>query len=66
MPVHVGRVCGALFAVQRLRLPEGGAASYTVVGDEGLLVEAIEEFLAYLAATGASPHTVQGYAYDLT
>jgi site-specific recombinase XerD len=48
-----------------LRLPEGGPASYTVVGADGLPVEAVEEFLAYLAATGASPHTVQGYAYDL-
>lgn len=64
-PVHVGVGCGVSFAVQRLRLSEDGPVSYTVVGADGLPVDAVEEFLAYLAATGASPNTVQGYAYDL-
>ncbi|MFI1865503.1 tyrosine-type recombinase/integrase [Streptomyces jumonjinensis] len=53
------------FAVQRLRLSEDGPLSYTVVGVDGLPVDAVEDFLAYRAATGASPHTVQGYAHDL-
>ncbi|MET9353624.1 site-specific integrase [Streptomyces sp. NPDC006617] len=53
------------FAVQRLRLSDDGPLSYTVVGDDGLPVDAVEDFLTYLAATGASPNTVQGYAYDL-
>ncbi|MEU3774248.1 tyrosine-type recombinase/integrase [Streptomyces sp. NPDC032472] len=53
------------FAVQRLRLTDDGPLSYTVVGGDGLPVAAVEDFLAYLAATGASPNTVQGYAYDL-
>jgi integrase/recombinase XerD len=52
-------------AVQRLRPPGGGQVSYTVVGSDGLPVEPIEAFLAFLAATGSSPNTVQGYAYDL-
>ncbi|GAA1554103.1 tyrosine-type recombinase/integrase [Streptomyces globosus] len=48
-----------------MRLSDDGLLSYTVVGDDGLPVDAVEDFLAYLAATGASPNTVQGYAYDL-
>lgn len=51
--------------MQRRRLSEDGLVSYTVVGDDGLPVEAVEDFLAYLMAKGASPNTVQGYAYDL-
>ncbi|MFE9701884.1 site-specific integrase [Streptomyces sp. NPDC005930] len=53
------------FAVQRLRLSEDGQVSCTVVGADGLPVDAVEEFLAYLAATGASTNTVRDYAYDL-
>lgn len=64
-PVHVGLGCGVSFAVQRLRLSEDGPVSYTVVGVDGLPVDDVEDFLAYLTARGASPNTVQGYAYDL-
>lgn len=64
-PVHVDLACDVSFAVPRLRPSEDGPVSYTVVGDDGLPVEAVEDFLAYLAATSASPNTVQGYAYDL-
>ncbi|MFI7131585.1 tyrosine-type recombinase/integrase [Nonomuraea sp. NPDC050153] len=39
--------------------------SYTVVDADGLPVEPVEAFLAWMAAGGASPNTVQGYAYDL-
>ncbi|MFD8532267.1 tyrosine-type recombinase/integrase [Streptosporangium canum] len=52
-------------AVQRLRSPDGGPVSYTVVGPNGLAVEPIEDFLAHLWATGLSPNTVQAYAHDL-
>jgi hypothetical protein len=45
-PVHVGVGCGVSFAVQRLRLSEDDPVSYTVVGDDGLPVDAVEEFLA--------------------
>lgn len=52
-PVHVVLGCGVSFAVQRLRLAEDGPVSYTVVGTDGLPVDAIELFLAHLAATGS-------------
>lgn len=52
-------------AVQRLRSPDSGQVSFTVVGLDGLPVEPIETFLAHLVAKGSSPHTVAGYAYDL-
>jgi integrase/recombinase XerD len=51
--------------VQRLRAPDTGAVSYTVLGADGLPVEAVEVFLAHLAVVGRSPNTVEGYAYDL-
>lgn len=51
--------------VQRLRLPGGGARSFTVVDESWLPVPPIEEFLANLTARGKSPNTVQGYAGDL-
>ncbi|MGG7569763.1 hypothetical protein [Streptomyces sirii] len=34
------------FAVPRLRLSEGRPVSYTVVGDDGLPIEALEDLLA--------------------
>jgi integrase/recombinase XerD len=51
-------------AVQRLRLPDTGRVSYTLVGDEGLPVGPAEAYLAHLEIS-ASPNTVQAYAYDL-
>lgn len=51
--------------VQRLRAPDTGAVSYTVLGVDGLPVEAVEVFLAHLAVVGRSPNTVAGYAHDL-
>jgi site-specific recombinase XerD len=39
--------------------------SFTVLGVDGLPVEAVEAFLARLAAVGRSPNTVAGYAHDL-
>jgi site-specific recombinase XerD len=53
------------FRVQRLRAPDTGAVSFTVVGSDGLPVEAVEVFLAHLAVVGRSPNTVAAYARDL-
>jgi integrase/recombinase XerD len=51
--------------VQRLRAPDSGAVSYTVLGGDGLPVDAVEVFLAHLAVVGRSPNTVAAYAHDL-
>ncbi|MBN1173221.1 MAG: tyrosine-type recombinase/integrase [Micromonosporaceae bacterium] len=53
------------FRVQRLRSADTGAVSFTVVGVDGLPLEAVEAFLSHLAAVGRSPNTVAGYAHDL-
>lgn len=52
-------------AVQRVRSPEGGEVSYTVIGPDGLPVGPVEAFLAHLSAVGRAPNTVEGYAHDL-
>jgi integrase/recombinase XerD len=51
--------------VQRLRLPETGLRSFTVVDGCGVPVWPVEQFLAHLVAGGKAPNTVEGYAYDL-
>jgi integrase/recombinase XerD len=51
--------------VQRVRSPGEGRISFTVVGGDGLPVPGIEAFLTFIDASGASPNTVAGYAYDL-
>lgn len=38
------------FAVQRLRSPDGAPVSYTVVAADGLPVEPVEAFLAWMAS----------------
>jgi hypothetical protein len=51
--------------VQRLRSPDTGRRSFTVIGGDGLPVWPVEEFLSHLVAVGKAPNTVEGYAYDL-
>ena len=51
--------------MQRLRVPDTNVVSFTVVGSDGLPVEAVEAFLAHLSAVGRSPNTVAAYAHDL-
>lgn len=39
--------------------------SWTVVGDDGLVVGPAERFLSFLTDAGRSPNTVKAYAHDL-
>ena len=51
--------------VQRVVPPDGGAESWTVLGDDWALVEPVEAFLAHLSDQERSPNTVKAYAHDL-
>jgi integrase/recombinase XerD len=51
--------------VQRVVMPASPAESWTVVGDDGVPVEPVERYLAYLTAIERSPNTIRAYAFDL-
>src|ERR1035437_3786211 len=51
--------------VQRVVMPASGAVSWTVLGDDGWPVAAVESYLAYLAALERSPNTQRAYATSL-
>lgn len=51
--------------VQRVLMPASERESWTVVDGNGLVVEPIEDYLAYLAAIERSPTTVRAYAFSL-
>lgn len=51
--------------VQRVVMPVSGAESWTLLGDDGEVVESAERYLAYLAAIERSPNTVRAYAVSL-
>jgi integrase/recombinase XerD len=51
--------------VQRVVMPGSGAESWTVLDDQGAVVEPVERYLAYLAAIERSPNTVRAYAVSL-
>jgi integrase/recombinase XerD len=63
--VYVVRGWVVALRVQRLRSPETGSCSFTVVDGGGVPVWPAEEFLAHLVAVGKAANTVEGYAYDL-
>jgi integrase/recombinase XerD len=46
-------------------LVPGGTESWTLLGDDGEVVEPAERYLAYLAAVERSPNTVRAYAISL-
>ena len=50
--------------VQRVAVPDSAAESWTVLGDDQVPVEPIEQFLAYLASIRRAPNTVKAYAHD--
>ncbi|MFJ2574989.1 site-specific integrase [Streptomyces halstedii] len=51
--------------VQRVLMPASSLESWTVLGDEGGIVEPIERYLSYLTDIERSPNTVKAYAHDL-
>jgi integrase/recombinase XerD len=51
--------------VQRVVMPASPVESWTVVGDDGVPVEPVERYLAYLTAIERSPNTIRAYAFDL-
>ena len=51
--------------VQRVVMPASESVSWTIVDDDGFVVDAVEDYLAYLAAIERSPTTVRAYAFSL-
>ena len=51
--------------MQRVLMPGSGAESWTLLGDDGGVVEPAERYLAYLAAIERPPNTVRAYAVSL-
>lgn len=51
--------------VRRVAMPAWRAGSWTVLGEDGVPVEPVERFLAYLTDIERSPNTVKAYAHDL-
>jgi site-specific recombinase XerD len=51
--------------VQRVAMPASPVESWTVLGDDGVPVEPVERYLAYLTGIERSPNTVKAYAHDL-
>jgi len=51
--------------VQRVVMPGSGRESWTLLGDDGSVVEPAERYLAYLTAIERSPNTVRAYAVSL-
>lgn len=51
--------------VQKVLAPGSGWVSWTVLGEDGLPVAAVEAYLAHLSALERSPNTVRAYAQSL-
>jgi site-specific recombinase XerD len=51
--------------VQRVLMPVSEAESWTLLGEDGSVVEPVEQYLAYLTAIERSPNTVRAYAISL-
>lgn len=51
--------------VQRVVVPGNQAGSWTVLDDDGRVVEPVERWLAHLTAIERSPNTVKAYSHDL-
>jgi site-specific recombinase XerD len=51
--------------VQRVLMPDSGAESWTVLGDDHAPLQPVERWLAHLTSIERSPNTVKAYARDL-
>jgi hypothetical protein len=51
--------------VQQVVMPGSRRESWTVLGEDGVPVEPVERFLAFLTDVERSPNTVKAYAHDL-
>lgn len=51
--------------VQRVVVPDSRRESWTVLDADGVAVEPVERYLAYLSDVERSPNTVKAYAHDL-
>jgi integrase/recombinase XerD len=51
--------------VQRVAMPASRVGSWTVLGNDGVPVEPVERYLAYLTDIERSPNTIKGYAHGL-
>jgi integrase/recombinase XerD len=60
-----GRARGGRVLVQRVLMPGSGRESWTLLGDDGQVVEPAERYVAYLSAIERSPDTVRAYAISL-
>lgn len=51
--------------VQRVRIPDSGKVTWTVIGDDYLPVAPLQQFLSYLESIERSPNTIRSYAHHL-
>jgi hypothetical protein len=51
--------------VQRVWMPDSGAESWMVFGDDHAPVAPVERWLAHLTVIERSSNTIKGYAHDL-
>src|SRR5512141_770676 len=51
--------------VARVVMPDSRRESWTVLGPDGVPVEPVERYLAFLTDVERSPNTVKAYAHDL-
>ncbi|WP_327586815.1 site-specific integrase [Nonomuraea sp. NBC_00507] len=51
--------------VQRVLMPDSEEESWTVLDDDQVPIEPVEQFLAFLTSIEKSPNTVKAYAHDL-
>jgi integrase/recombinase XerD len=61
----VGGWPGGSILVAQVVLPASRRKSWTVLGADGVPVEAVEGFLAFLTDVERSPNTIKAYAHDL-